>query len=252
MGVLLPPAPGGPSMRTALLLSLAALVCSCSSSGGPELWGSTSEGGAKVERSEGRGELRVEIQSPASNLRLSNWETSIEIAGGASVFGGVQQIDLMLVLDTSQSLFQTDPRDFRAKAAVGLVKSLSPRSDVQIGVVSFDWSGELILPLTSDRGAAIDSLQRLDRSGGTNLARGIRAALEELERGARPGSSRLVLLFTDGKSDAEKAHGAMVEARQRGVAIHSLLLGSDESGMVILEGIARGTGGTFVAVTDPD
>ena len=97
----------GPPMRITLVLVLAALVCSCSSSGGPELWGSASDGAAHIDKSRPRGDLRVEIHRPTSNLRLSNWETSIEIEGRASVFGGVKQIDLMLVLDTSQSLSRT-------------------------------------------------------------------------------------------------------------------------------------------------
>jgi Mg-chelatase subunit ChlD len=97
----------------------------------------------------------------------------------------------------------------------------------------------------------VRALRGLDRDGATDLAEGIRAALSGFARRARPGSSRVMLIFTDGKSNEKEARKAMDEARQRGVAIHSLLLGSDRKGTEILRGLAEGTGGTFIRVTDP-
>jgi Mg-chelatase subunit ChlD len=193
----------------------------------------------------------VEIRQPSSDLLLANAESPIEVEGGASIFGGVEFLDLFLVLDTSKSLNRTDPKDYRSAGAIGLVRSLSPRSDIQIGVVDFDRNAELISPLTADRGAVVEALRGLDRSGSTDLAAGIRAALQGFDQGARADSSRVMLLFTDGKSDADDARQAMEEARQRGVAIHALLLGSSEKGENISREIAEGTGGSFVRVTDP-
>ena len=54
-------------------------------------------------------------------------------------------------MDTSTSLRGTDPNDFRSEGAIGLVKNLSPRSDIKIGVVTFDNDGEIALPMSSDR-----------------------------------------------------------------------------------------------------
>ncbi len=50
------------------------------------------------------GDLRVEIQTPLPGQVLSSLETSVEVVGGASVFGGVRTLDLFLELDTSRSL----------------------------------------------------------------------------------------------------------------------------------------------------
>jgi Mg-chelatase subunit ChlD len=197
------------------------------------------------------GNLKVEIQKPASGLRLESWETSIEVEGGASIFGGVKYLDLFLVMDSSKSLRRTDPKDYRAAGAIGLVTNLSAKSDIRIGVVEFDKNAELVAPLTPNRAAVIAALDGLDRSGDTNLAAGIEAALAGFEEGARPDSSRVMLLFTDGKSDAKRARWAMDAARRRGVAIHTLLLGSDEQGAKLLREIAEGSGGSFVHVTDP-
>ena len=197
-------------------------------------------------------ELRVEIHSPVSGQVLSGAETSIEVTGGASVFGGVRHLDLFLVLDTSRSLNRTDPRDFRRAGAIGLVRSLPTRSDIQIGVVDFNKRANLLSPLTSDREAVIAVLERLDRSGRTDLAAGIRTALAGFEGRGRPDASRVMLLFTDGKSDEAEARKAIDEARRVGVAIHTLALGTDRKGAAILGEIALMTGGSFLRVTDPE
>jgi len=199
------------------------------------------------------GELEVEIYEPApqAKLRLQRLEPEVLVEGGASIFGGVRQLDLFLVMDSSKSLMKTDARDYRVQGAVGLIQSLPEKSDLQIGVVDFDRWAELVQGLTSDRGQVVEALRDLDREGSTNLARGIRSALQGFEQAARPGSSRVILLFTDGKSNEDKARAAMREARAAGVAIHTLLLGSDEDGKLLLDDIAAGTGGSFIHVTDP-
>jgi hypothetical protein len=197
------------------------------------------------------GELRVEIYEPSDGQVLEGSPTSLEVGGGASIFGGVRHLDLVFVLDRSKSLRRSDPEDFRAAGAIGLVENLSPSSDIRIGVVAFDWDAELGVPLTPDRAPVLEGLRGLDRRGGTDLAAGLHMALESLEAEARPDSTRAILLFTDGKSDEDEALEAMAAARDRGVVIHTLLLGSDRQGTRLLGEIAKGTGGSFVSVTDP-
>jgi Mg-chelatase subunit ChlD len=173
-----------------------------------------------------RGELQIEVQSPSDDFVLDAGQTTVEVEGIASAIGGVQYIDMMFVMDTSKSLRGTDPDDFRSSGAVGLVKNLSPKSDIKIGVVSFDSKGELDQPMTSDRDKVIQTLRELPRSGSTDLAAGILTALAELERNGRPDSSRVIMLFTDGKSSRRKALAATREAQLQGVTIQTLLLGS--------------------------
>ena len=197
------------------------------------------------------GDLRVEIQTPVAGQVLSSVQTSLEVVGGASVFGGVRHLDLFLVLDTSRSLKRTDPRDYRRAGAIGLVRSLPLRSDIQIGVVDFDRKANVLSPLTSDRDDVIGVLERLDRSGRTDLAAGIRTALNGFALRGRGDASRVMLLFTDGKSDGDETRRAMQEARRQGVAIHTLMLGTDARGMALLGEVANGTGGSFVRVIDP-
>lgn len=195
--------------------------------------------------------LQIEIQSPSADFTVDEGETTIEVEGIASAIGGVRYLDMIFVMDTSQSLRSTDPKDYRSTGAIGLVRNLSPRSDIKIGVVSFDNKGELAQPMTSDRDMVVRALRDLPRSGSTNLAAGILAALAELEENGRQGSSRVVMLFTDGMSNERKAYEAAVHAHSRGVTVQTLLLGSSKTGTSILDTIAWATGGSFVQVTDP-
>jgi len=230
-------------MRIAKLLLASALMLGGAAHGAPD---DAAKSSGTSERS-----LQVEIQSPSAGFTVEDGAKSIEVEGVASAIGGVRHLDIMFVMDTSQSLRTTDPNDYRAQGAIGLVRNLSPKSDIKIGVVSFDRQSDLAQPMTSDRDAVVDVLKQLPRSGSTNLAAGIDAAVAELERSGRPESSRVIMLFTDGMSSKNKAYDAALEAAKRGITIQTLLLGSSTQGTEILDTIAWATGGSFVPVSDP-
>ena len=82
--------------------------------------------------------LQIHIESPGENYTVEDGATVVEVEGIASAIGGVQYLDIMFVVDTSQSLRRSDPQDYRSVGAIGLVEHLSPKSDIKIGVVSFD------------------------------------------------------------------------------------------------------------------
>ena len=195
--------------------------------------------------------LQVEIQSPSAGFTVEDGTTTVEVEGIASAIGGVRYLDIMFVVDTSSSLRRSDPSDYRAQGAIGLVKNLSPKSDIKIGVVSFDAKSQIARSMTSDREAVIETLRTLPRKGSTNIAAGITSALAELERNGRPGSSKVIMLFTDGMSSKNKAYDAAVEATKRGIPIQTLMLGEDTGGSKIMDTIAWATGGTFIPVSDP-
>ena len=119
------------------------------------------------------GQLQVQIEPPTEELFSTGEAVFLDVAGVASAIGGVRYIDIMLVMDRSQSLTSTDPEDHRAAGAVGFVQSLSPKSDTHIGVVGFDRDSQLLQSLSADRDAAIHALQDMARSGGTNIAAGV-------------------------------------------------------------------------------
>ena len=195
--------------------------------------------------------IQVEIQSPSAGHTVEDCVTNVEVEGIASAIGGVRYLDIMFVMDTSQSLRRSDPSDYRSAGAIGLVRNLSPKSDIKIGVISFDSKSDVAQSMTSDRDAAIETLRLLPRSGSTNIAAGITAALAELKRNGRPGSSQVIMLFTDGMSSKNKAYDAAVEATKKGITIQTLMLGKDPKGGKIMDTIAWATGGSFLPVSDP-
>ena len=232
-------------MRYALSVFVMLALVGCGSSG--EIY----KGSRATSTEMPQGELQIEIQSPSNDFISVDGQNSIEIEGVASTIGGVRYLDMVLVIDTSMSLIRTDPDDYRSAGAIGLVRNLSPKSDTKIGIVTFDQSGDVALPMTSDRDRVVKTLRSMNRSGKTDLAAGISSALVELNKNGRPGSSRVIMLFTDGKSNRRKAMIAAQEAKLQGVTVQTLLLGSDKKGAEILDEIAWSTGGSFVQVTDP-
>ncbi len=231
-------------MRSAALLLLAAMLQ-------PALSWSQANDDGKPLHGPRPGELKVEILSPVPGQFLPGDNRRLVVDGGASSIGGIRHLDLVFVLDSSKSLYRTDPENYLSVGTVGLIENLHAKSDIQIGVVSFDYKAQLLQALTHDRRIAITALENLDRDGGTDIAEGITAALAELAANARPGSSRAIMLFTDGRSSERKTREAMQQARASGVAIHTLQLGDDEDGTEILREVADGTGGSFIQVTDP-
>ena len=230
-------------MRKAQIMLVSALLFGAAGQGAAE---DAADGSAETGRS-----LQVEIQSPQAGFTVEDGATTIEVEGIASAIGGVRYLDIIFVMDTSQSLRSSDPQDYRSQGAIGLVRNLSPKSDIKIGVVSFDSRSQLAQPMTSNREDVINVLRALPRSGNTNLAAGIHAALAELKRNGRPGSSRVIMLFTDGMSAKNQAYDAAVEATKQGVTIQALLLGSSSRGTKTLDTIAWATGGSFLRVSDP-
>ena len=232
-------------MRNPLSVLLSVLLCGYVTSG------SVAQGQSSNTTPMPQGKLQIEIQSPSADFTSVDGETTVEVEGVASTIGGVRYLDMVFVMDTSTSLRSSDPSDFRSAGAIGLVENLSPKSDTKIGVVSFDNKAELAQPMTSDRAEVARALRDLSRSGSTNLAAGILMALEEIKQNGRPGSSRVIMLFTDGQSNERKALQATREAQLQRVSIQTLLLGSSKKGASMLDDIAWATGGSFVQVTDP-
>jgi len=103
-------------MRNAKIMLVSALLFGVAGQG-------TANDAANGAGAPGRG-LQVEIQSPAADFTVDDGATAIEVEGIASAIGGVRYLDIMFVMDTSQSLRGSDPQDYRSAGAIGLVRNL--------------------------------------------------------------------------------------------------------------------------------
>lgn len=185
----------------------------------------------------------------------------------------VDTIDIMIVVDMSKSMEETDlPRD-RLDAAQRVIRRFLRRSTHdRIGLVVFGQQAMLQCPLTLDTKVleqivadlAIGDVPEL----GTAIGDGLGLALSQLRDDRRdatpdnpPAKSKVVILLSDGDSNwvtrFEPEEAARV-ARQMGVKVYTLLVGREDAdlfnGMSVnpatLRSIATVTGGEFFRAAD--
>jgi len=147
--------------------------------------------------------------------------------------------DVMFVLDVSRSMLAEDAppnRLARAKAEIGeLVEKLE---DARVGLIAFAGRAAPVCPLTPDHSFFDTVLATVDtRSagrGGTKIGEAIKAAVRGFPRG--PGA-KLIVLITDGDDQDPYSLDAAKAARDAGIKIVAIGIGSP--------------GGSEITLTDP-
>jgi Mg-chelatase subunit ChlD len=140
--------------------------------------------------------------------------------------------DIALVLDASSSMNDASsgrPKIEAAKeAARRFLALLGPRD--QAAVVAFH-NVPLLEPLTSDRAHLAAAIDGIRTAPGTRIDRALVAAGEELAGPrARPGAVRVLILLTDGRTEAGSADAALAAAlalRASGGLVFIIGLGDD-------------------------
>ncbi|MDE0469894.1 MAG: VWA domain-containing protein [Candidatus Poribacteria bacterium] len=148
----------------------------------------------------------------------------------SSVGWGQSTADIVLIIDSSSSMQSEDPRDLRKSAAklfIGLATS-DAQSDVQIGVVDFDGGVVTRAPLTPatpnskvQLEAAVD---RIDSSGSTNIAAGLRRGFDVLSASNAPDAKKAAVLLTDGE-DSSNTRQVVSSYAARDWSIYTIGLG---------------------------
>ncbi|KAF8540452.1 hypothetical protein BDD12DRAFT_909348 [Trichophaea hybrida] len=137
-------------------------------------------------------------------LALSSTVYSLQPCSRNVTFGAGGGRKIAIVIDSSNPNTQTDPSDLRIAAAKDLNDRLTSKSKVGpkrdpdlVTVVDFDSSARVIYNLGDPASATFDGI---DSEGGTNIARGIKVAIDELIKDlsiATKGRTGIVML-TDG------------------------------------------------------
>jgi len=176
----------------------------------------------------------------------------------------IDTVDIMIVVDMSKSMEETDlPRD-RLDAAQRVIRRFLRRtSHDRIGLVIFGQQAMLQCPLTLDTKVleqivadlAIGDVPEL----GTAIGDGLGLALAQLRRS--DAKSKVVILLSDGDNNwvtRFSPDDAARAARDMGVKVYTLLVGREEAdlfgGMSVnpatLRNIAQVTGGEFFRADD--
>ena len=131
------------------------------------------------------------------------------IATGVSGGGGNRlPLNLGVVLDRSGSMYDERRLEFVIEAVKFLADNVAP--DDKVAVVAFADKAQVILgpDQIHDRSAvkrALEDIDMLEIGGGTQMALGMRAALDEVKQNLAPNRLNRVLVLTDGQTYEETA-----------------------------------------------
>jgi uncharacterized protein YegL len=181
------------------------------------------------------------------------------LIGSDSVFAQAPLTkDIVLVLDNSGSMRETDPNALTKGAVAAFVGALEP--DTALGMVVFDTEAREALPLTRLSDTTPDALNQtltmLDYRGRrTNLAAALERAIYDLKQHGRPESSRSVVFLTDGVIDmgdrAKDRDSARwlrdelaADAADQEIALFSIALGA-KADVLLLHALAQKTSGDY-------
>ena len=172
----------------------------------------------------------------------------------------VTQGTVILVIDTSDSMDQTDVTPTRldaAKTAAAAFLQALP-TDFRVGLVTFSGTPDLAVAPTLERGGVSTALASLTTARGTVIGDGLAAALDAMEADWRTngkGPAALVLL-SDGldTGSAVSPTSAAGRAQSLGVPVFTVALGLETSSggadASLLRQISVNTGGqSFTAQT---
>lgn len=141
-------------------------------------------------------------------------------------------IDILMCLDVSQSMEADDLLPNRLEAAKKVSQAfVEARPDDRIGLVVFSGIALTQCPLTSDQRTLISMLGYL-RPGmmpvqGTAIGNGLATCVNRLKD--LPGSSKVVILLTDGRNNAGEIDPLQAAdlAKEFGIRVYAIGVGSD-------------------------
>jgi Ca-activated chloride channel homolog len=140
-------------------------------------------------------------------------------------------VDVVIALDLSRSMLAEDVSPDRLTAAKREIKDLLEllQGD-RVGLVVFAGSAFIQVPLTLDYNTFSVFLDQLDPNwvpiGGTDLGAAVRTSIDTFV--AEERSSRAVILITDGEDHGGELEDAAQEAKQQGVHVFVVGVGSPE------------------------
>ncbi|HQO58750.1 MAG TPA: VWA domain-containing protein [Candidatus Omnitrophota bacterium] len=147
----------------------------------------------------------------------------------------MQGLDILLVIDTSRSMLTDDVKPNRLERAKLAVRDfLRHLEGDRVGLIAFAGDAFLICPLTVDYGGFLLSLDHLDKKsiprGGTNIAQALREALREYDN--TPSQYKVVIIITDGENLEDDPWTAVKEAKDKGVKIYCVGIGTQAGELI--------------------
>ena len=176
-------------------------------------------------------------------------------------------LDVVLVMDSSGSMKQSDPKELRKPAAKLFISLLGTQD--RASIVSFSDEGYPVAFLTSVKGSAnqqklFSAVDKISTRGVyTNLYGAIKTAAGILEKSGDPTHKHVIILMSDGKMDVGGLHNAndlnskllnelLPQLKTNHIELQTLAF-TERSDLEFLEKIALATGGKYsIAHSDKD
>ena len=148
-------------------------------------------------------------------------------------------VEMMLVVDVSNSMLAEDfepNRLERTKYAIG--KLFEGLHQERVGLVAFAGEPKVQLPITSDYRMAQAFAKRLSPSlvGEKGTAVGKALQLATLSFSSQSEQSRVIVLITDGENHEDDAVEAARVAKEQGIRIYTIGIGTPEGAPIKIDG----------------
>jgi len=154
-------------------------------------------------------------------------------------------IEVVLAIDCSASMKESDPENKRLDAAKKFVGKLDPAKD-KVGLVSWNERVDFSSPLTNNFMALNESISRIEEESGTNLDEGLKTSIDLLEKGN--GEAQFIIFLSDGDGDYTPSgkDGSQVDrAKKAGIRIYSIGLKVVGDAADNLKDMTAATGGEY-------
>ena len=162
---------------------------------------------------------------------------------GKTIIPPSKGIDIMMVIDVSQSMLAMDFKPNRITAATETAESfVSRRASDRIGVIVFDDIALLQCPLTLDYAAVKDYIRMIHIGmtggrGSTAIGDAVALAAQHLKTSA--AKSKVIILLTDGENNAGAVDpmAAAKAAQAYGIKIHTIAVSAETAAQMPVENV---------------
>lgn len=139
-----------------------------------------------------------------------------------------QGIDIMLAVDVSNSMKAEDLKPNRLeRAKLAIEKLLKKLGGDRIGIITFGGIADVHVPITTDYVAVKTFLASINTNfpvQGTAIGAAINMALKSFD--FEKGAKKAVIIITDGENHEGDALAAVNAAKEKGVIVHTIGMGS--------------------------
>jgi Ca-activated chloride channel homolog len=196
---------------------------------------------------------RQYVLSSAENFVLYLLLEALARGGDGAGGAGRSPLNVGVVLDRSGSMYDERRLDFVIEAVKFLVDNLAPED--RVAIVAFADKAEVVAPADAihDKAAVkrkIDDIDLLEIGGGTQMAAGMRAAIEEVKKHLSRERLNRVLVLTDGQTYEETACIDLANANREQMSFSAMGVGVEFNEKLLMR-IAEDSHGKYHFIGDP-